>query len=355
MGGGRTHLERFVPALQRVRPGWELCVYVSDDQFTWEGVDVRCISVGRRGRTLWDAWQVGRVSARSRGDVLVNLANYGPVRSPVPSVLYQRNALYFDPRWLHGASARARAIAWARRLIAFAQVRGAALVVVPSRAMEGFLRAWPGFPSSVPVEVVPHGVDLEALAFEPAATGSPARIVSLGHAAPHKELHVLVDMMAALVRRGVDVRLEMSAATEDDPGTVGDVEQRIAEAGLGDRVALVGRVGAAEFLRGAQVAVQPAATESFGFAVVEAMAAGVPVVASSIPASRELLGNLGWYFEVGDAEGAAACVEEVLQADRAVVLERMQGARLVAEALTWERNAEQVAAAIERVLQRSRS
>ena len=95
--------------------------------------------------------------------------------------------------------------------------------------------------------------------------------------------------------------------------------------------------------------VMPSVTESFGFPILEAMASGVPIVASSIPSTMELLGDLGSYFPVGDAVAAADGVISMLEADRSEEQLRLTIAREVANRYTWDANAQRVAQLIESV------
>lgn len=51
--------------------------------------------------------------------------------------------------------------------------------------------------------------------------------------------------------------------------------------------------------------------ETFGLAVAEAMAAGLPVLASDIPAHREILGGAGLFYPVGDGAALAGCLKRL--------------------------------------------
>jgi glycosyltransferase involved in cell wall biosynthesis len=68
-------------------------------------------------------------------------------------------------------------------------------------------------------------------------------------------------------------------------------------------------------------------TEGFGMVVVEAMAAGVPVIASDVPACREVLdgGRCGLLVPVGDAPALADAIRPVLD-DRALRMRLVQAA-----------------------------
>jgi glycosyltransferase involved in cell wall biosynthesis len=108
---------------------------------------------------------------------------------------------------------------------------------------------------------------------------------------PHKNHVVLVEAFAHIADQHPDARLVMTGA----PGRADtDVRAAIAATGLGERIALTGRVPAAELdklLAGAAVVAFPSAYEGFGIPVLEALAAGVPVVVGSGTPAAEMAGE----------------------------------------------------------------
>ena len=105
---------------------------------------------------------------------------------------------------------------------------------------------------------------------------------------------------------------------------IGDGEERPAlEAaatgfGLGDKVVFAGQVeNPANLLAKGDLFVSSSITESFGIAIVEAMALGLPIVATDCPtAPREVLadGRYGALVPVGDAMAMAKAMREALDA-----------------------------------------
>jgi glycosyltransferase involved in cell wall biosynthesis len=83
--------------------------------------------------------------------------------------------------------------------------------------------------------------------------------------------------------------------------------------------------------------------EGFGLPPLEAMACGVPVVATAVPAVVEVAGGAARLVPVGDRDAAAAAISEVL--DDEGEWERLAAAgRRHAAAFTWARCADGVAA-----------
>jgi glycosyltransferase involved in cell wall biosynthesis len=124
-------------------------------------------------------------------------------------------------------------------------------------------------------------------------------------------------------QKGVDVAVRALAAFPDDVrlAVLGDGPERprletlARESGVADRVLLPGRVGdVAAWLRAAELVLHPVRWEGFGLAVLEAMLAERPVVASAVSAVPELVvdGETGLLVPPGDAEALAAAAAELL-------------------------------------------
>jgi glycosyltransferase involved in cell wall biosynthesis len=95
----------------------------------------------------------------------------------------------------------------------------------------------------------------------------------------------------------------------------------------------------------------PSALETFGLVVVEAMAAGLPVVSSRVGGIPDVVeeGVTGFTFEVGDTDGLIAGVRQILATPER--LKQMgQQARAFAETQSWEAMMDEVIAHYERLI-----
>jgi mannosyltransferase len=83
-----------------------------------------------------------------------------------------------------------------------------------------------------------------------------------------------------------------------------DLKRRVAAASLSERISFLGHVpDARDYIRAVDICVAPSRNEGFGLTPLEAMASGVPVIASSAGSYAEIVldGRSGLLFETGDA------------------------------------------------------
>jgi glycosyltransferase involved in cell wall biosynthesis len=195
--------------------------------------------------------------------------------------------------------------------------------------------------------VVYHGV-AEPFFAVPAGgrrAGAPAVIAAFGVAKRYKNVECLVRAFALIAEARPALQLLLIGG---DGGTR-DLSARL---GVADRVRITGPLADTELrtsIRDAAVFVVPSLVEGFGLPVLEAMALGTPVVASDIPALREVAGDAALTFNPHQPESLAAALINVLDDDR--LGSRMSTAgRARARQFDWGRTAEQTLAAYERIL-----
>lgn len=175
-----------------------------------------------------------------------------------------------------------------------------------------------GLPSAM-FEVIPNGLDLDLW---PPPAPRPARevpvAVCVANFKPVKRQEDLIDAMALLASRGVDLECRFAGAGE----TLDAMRDRAAGHRLGARVTFLGRVAPAQLapvLADADIAVLPSASEGMSVGLLEAMAAGLPVVATDVPGTREVVadGVTGRLVPVGRPDQLADALAEFAQ-DRAM-------------------------------------
>ncbi|WP_043653865.1 glycosyltransferase family 4 protein [Nocardia thailandica] len=191
---------------------------------------------------------------------------------------------------------------------------------------------------------IPNGVDVGAFARGPLLDGYPragGTVLFLGrYDEPRKGMDVLLGALPTLAARHPDVEILVVGR--------GDEERLRREAGpLARHLRFLGQVDDAEkaaAMRSADVYVAPnLGGESFGIILIEAMAAGTPVVASELDAFRRVLrdGAAGMLVPVGDSAALARAVDTVLT-DDAARSELVRTATRVVSAYDWPVVAEQI-------------
>jgi len=208
------------------------------------------------------------------------------------------------------------------------ELRNAASIHVTSEAER---QALAGLGFEARVEVIPVGVELPPLQNR-SAEGRSTRLLFLGRLDPIKALPVLLEAVAALLRGDHEVVLQVAGV-----GTAAyrrELEANVRRLGLGDRVQFLGFVrGEAKIrlLAESDVFVLPSFHESFGVAVVEAMAAGMPAVVSDHVALASEIdqARAGAVARAGDVDSLVRALEQML--DPSVRLESAQRARELVE------------------------
>ena len=139
------------------------------------------------------------------------------------------------------------------------------------------------------------------------------RQVTLMHISNFRPLKRLGDVVE--IFRRVSAKMDARLVLVGDGPEYGKTRALVEELGLGQRVRFVGVVEEIEpVLKAADLLLLPSETESFGLVALEAMASGIPVVASSVGGLPEVVehGVSGYLAPVGDVETMARYCLEIL-------------------------------------------
>jgi glycosyltransferase involved in cell wall biosynthesis len=169
-------------------------------------------------------------------------------------------------------------------------------------------------------------------------TGAERYILALGTVEPRKDLPTLVAAFDALAAEHPDLRLVL--AGPDGWGTDA-LGAALAAAAHADRVVRLGFVSDAQrgdLVAGAAAVAVPSVYEGFGLVAAEALLAGRPVVASSVGAHREVIGDAGLLVPPRDPGALADALGRVL-GDAALAADLAARGSAQVAGLTWDRTA----------------
>jgi glycosyltransferase involved in cell wall biosynthesis len=158
--------------------------------------------------------------------------------------------------------------------------------------------------------VIHNGVELDRPRREPGPAARPFTVLSVGRLRPPKDFRTLVGAMAALERGSVRLRI-----AGDGPERAA-LAAEVARLGLDGDVELLGtRSDVDELLADADLFVLSSESEGLPMSVLEAMAAGLPVVASAVGGVPELVreGETGTLVPPGDSAALASAIRRIAE------------------------------------------
>jgi glycosyltransferase involved in cell wall biosynthesis len=138
--------------------------------------------------------------------------------------------------------------------------------------------------------------------------GTPLVVGMVGNLEEHKDQATLIEAIGILVRRDANIRLRLIGSGLREPW----LRDRAYHLGISEHVTFTGMVTdvKSELAKLDLFAYAVHQEEGLGIALVEALAAGIPVVASDVGACREVLadGRFGRLVASGDAAEWAAAI-----------------------------------------------
>lgn len=192
------------------------------------------------------------------------------------------------------------------------------------------------------IVVIPNGVDVEkyrdAEPTDLSELGIPADaevVLAVGRLDLQKDPLLLLNA----VGRIADARPKLHLLFVGDGPLRGQIEETAWRLGMESRVHLTGwRPEIPQFLKAATLFVLPSRWEGMPNVVLEAAAAGVPIVATGTEGVREIIepGRTGTLVKTGDTEGLAEAISTALR-DRSLPLQMAETLqREVTERFTWD-------------------
>ena len=294
------------------------------------------------------------VVARSGADVLISAGNFALRRSTVPQILLSRNSLYTSQDFRRDLRDRhdywLLLDTWLKSVIARKSIHWADSTVAPSHAFAEELKRW----AHREIVTIHHGFDADAFFADTAPLPEPARrllapreetirMLFVSHYNYYRNFETLLRAIPTLRNRLAPRKLEAiftcKFRTGQNPGSylARNAARLIEESDIASSVVELGAIPYAmlhHVYRACNVYVSPAYAESFAHPLVEAMASGLPVVASDRPVHREICGQAALYFSCFSPEELAdAVVSATVERERERLSEE---GRRRAKVYSWE-------------------
>ncbi|MHB1843359.1 MAG: glycosyltransferase family 4 protein [Deltaproteobacteria bacterium] len=355
IGGAATYLENFTRVAQaQSEHQFTLLVDPSGERRS-EGSVTQIPAPARAttlaGRLAIDQLDIPMMSRDGRFDGLVSSGNFGTLASPCRQLLLIRNPIYFSKPYLERVESVRRDLLpdlLLRRGLVAASILAADAVAFPTAAMRDEVAERIRIPPGR-CRVIPHGFDADVFVSRADGrfveddrfrAGSGPRLLVVSHYALHKDFRTLFEGFRRFREAQPGALLVLTA----------DLQRRrtellVEEWALFDRlrsenaVLDLGTVPYAQvpsLYRACDLFVFSSLAESFGHPLMEAMAMGLPVVASGIGVHREICGPAADYFLQGDPKSLAETLSAVTE--RPIDERRIEQGRARAQRFTWEQH-----------------
>lgn len=366
-GGGLTYIRNVIPHLAAI-PDLRVLILaapgIGQEFSSVTNIDFIEREISAVRRVWYEQFELPRFLSSCGADVLVSTGNFAVRNSPVPQILLSRNSIYTSPDYYRDLFSRGEYANWLdthiRGALARKSIRWADITIAPSEAFAAELRHWS---RTNRVIALHHGFDLAAFTRDDRplppevenklqAVGGSLKLLFVSHYNYYRNFETLIRALAAIREApgGRDAKLLLTCklAPGANPGTYRPQKaaKLVRELELTEMVIEVGAIPYGQLhqlYRQADVYVTPAYTETFAHPLVEAMACGLPIVASDLPVHREICADAALYFPRFDHVQLADRVVRLICSND--IRERLSAnARERSAAFSWTRHVEQLLA-----------
>ena len=369
--GSAVYSRNLAPLLPEVAPDLQFRLYTRNADLAAPGLASQHLSVpfrrfnrgsgpgARIDKLTWETVALPMACALHREVLIHSLYFAAPPISTSPLVVTVHDVIPLVLPDYH----RTRQSAWYSRFMARTVRRAAAIITVSEHSRRDICRVLriPEDRVTVTYEAVdevyrPSGLEGETEALRSRYNLPERYLLYTGGAEKRKNIALLVrawEQVRRTMRRHECKLVIMADFPPPDP-LYPDIPRLIRELELGDDVLVVPRVVQSDMpslYRSALGFCFPSRYEGFGFTPLEAMACGLPVVASNATSIPEVVGDAGWLLPPNDTGAWAEAMIQLVssEGDRRRLAE---SARQQVGRFSWRATAEQTAQVYRDVLSR---
>jgi glycosyltransferase involved in cell wall biosynthesis len=334
-GGGLTYIRNVLPELAGM-PEVKVTVALSNGLRTefadLTNIDFVELDIPVTRRFWFEQSALPGLIRRCGATALLSAGNFALRKSPVPQILLSRNSVYTCADFYCDLLQRCEYRMWLetrlRAVMARKSIRWADVTVAPSEAFAADLSSWSG----KHVTAIHHGFNPDAFFVGSAPVpenitaalqklDGTIKILFVSHYNYYRNFETLIRALPVLRNKlhGCKFKLlltcQLSKGANPGPYDATSAAKLIEDLGVADLVVQLGTMpyrSLHHLYSLADIYVSPAYTETFAHPLVEAMASGVPVIASDLPVHREICGSAAAYFSKFSPQALTEAVGSVL-------------------------------------------
>lgn len=284
--------------------------------------------------------------AKPRCDVIFSPSHYVPLFSPMPRVCSIMDLGYLEYTTQFRKKDFWQLKVWSAISISISK----AILAISNSTKEDIVRHYPK--SKGKIHVTPLAYDTNQ--FNTSISDEDVRrvrhkysivtdyVLYLGTLKPSKNIEGLIEAFASIINLQLPIN-NLNLVIAGKKGWMFEpIYKKVKELGLEDRVVFTDFVDEADkpaLIKGAKLFVLPSFWEGFGLDALNAMACGVPVVASNIGSLPEVVGTAGILVDPNDSASIVQGIKEVLLAPKAKYNSMIERGLSQAKKFSWERTA----------------
>jgi glycosyltransferase involved in cell wall biosynthesis len=333
-GAGLTYVRNIIPEIasrKDVRATVALAPSLRREFQTTQNIAFVELEAGGTASRFWREQNVlPKMIRNAAADVLISTGNFALRKSPVPQILLSGNSLYTSADFNRDVLARHDYGAWldtrVKAIFAKRSVYWADVTVAPTQAFAAVLHKWTGHD----VTSIYHGFNrnqffqdnscLSSDVQEKINTAEEAlKLLFVSHYNYYRNFETLLRAVPLLRKqvKGRKIKLFLTCKLHSDqnPGSykAEAASALVQKLDIAQEVVELGAIPYSQLhhvYRSADIYVTPAYAETFAHPLVEAMASGLPIVASDTPVHREICAGSAVFF---DRFSPAVLAEQILR------------------------------------------
>lgn len=329
IGGSDRHLRGMLSALKEFSPDTTFLLYINNSFRIVDKPDnVNVNTISTRGtwqRMYWDQLVLPKIVKKEGVDIIWATLGFGPLKPPVPQIMFQRNAIYYNDFYFQGLNFYNKTLLGMRRWMLSKIMESSSFVIAPTVAMRDMILGIHADINPEKFKVIPHAVSPDGMNSNlpeniihkiNCCTPETIKFLYVGYILPEKDLFNVLDAVA-MTMADVSVPIKFFLTISRDDWTEGyDLfVRKISDMGLTGNVEIIGKLSGecmGTLYRACDVLIYPSICESFGFPLYEALSQGIPIVAADTAVNREAAGPCALYYQPFGLRAIASALQKIV-------------------------------------------